>query len=83
MFGWWRRRRELKDRIDADATAMVAEHGDSAYWVARDRALELRLHRIIDADRTPEHWDRVRFEIRKRIGVRPADTGTRYLEEGR
>ena len=35
MFGWWRRRRELKTRVDADATAMVVEHGDSAYWVAR------------------------------------------------
>jgi hypothetical protein len=35
MFGWWRCRRELKTRIDADATAMIVEHGDSAYWVAR------------------------------------------------
>ena len=35
MFGWWRRRRELKTRVDADATAMIVEHGDSAYWVAR------------------------------------------------
>jgi hypothetical protein len=35
MFGWWRCRRELKTRVDADATAMIVEHGDSAYWVAR------------------------------------------------
>jgi hypothetical protein len=35
MFGWWRRRKELKTRVDADATAMIVEHGDSAYWVAR------------------------------------------------
>jgi hypothetical protein len=32
MFGWRRRRRELKTRVDADATAMIAEHGESAYW---------------------------------------------------
>jgi len=30
MFGWRRRRRELKTRVDADATAMIVEHGDSA-----------------------------------------------------
>jgi hypothetical protein len=66
MFGWWRRRRELQARIDADAAAMIAEFGDSAYWVARDRALEFRLHKVVDPDRTPEHWDEVRFEIRRR-----------------
>ena len=80
MFGWWRRRKELQARIGADAAAMIAEHGDSAYWIARDRALEQRLHRVIDADRTSEHWDRVRFEIRKRSGGRGPDTATKLLE---
>jgi hypothetical protein len=83
MFSWWRRRRELQSRIDADASAMITEFGDSAYWVARDRALELRLHNILDAERSSEHWNLVRFEIRRRTGVRPADTGTRYLENRR
>jgi hypothetical protein len=83
MFDWWRRRKELKARLDADVSNMIAEHGDSAYWVARDRALELRLHKVIDADRTPEHWDRVRFEIRKRSGGRGVDTATKYLEDRR
>ncbi len=81
MFGWWRRRRELQARIDADAVAMIAELGDSAYWVARDRALELRLHKIVDAGRTSEDWDRVRFEIRKRMGRGGADTATKLLED--
>ncbi len=80
MFGWWRRRKEMKARVDADARAMIAEHGDSAYWVARDRALELRLHKVVDADRTPEHWDRVRFEIRERSPRQGADTATRLIE---
>ena len=31
MFGWWRRRKELQARVDADATAMIAEFGASAY----------------------------------------------------
>jgi len=82
MFGWWRRRKELHARVDADATAMIAEFGASAYHVARDRALEQRLHKIVDAERTPEHWNLVRFEIRKRTGRQDADTATRYLEDG-
>lgn len=53
MFGWWRRRKELQARVDADATAMIAEFGASACHVARDRALEQRLHKIVDAERTP------------------------------
>ena len=81
MFGWWRRRKEMQARVDAEAVAMITELGDSAYWVARDRALELRLHKIVDAERTPEHWDRVRFEIRKRAGGRVSDTATRLLED--
>lgn len=80
---WLRRRREARALIDADATAMIAEFGDSAYWIARDRALEQRLHRIIDAERTSAHWDRVRFEIRRRCGQKQADTATKYLEDSR
>jgi len=81
MFGWWRRRKEMQARVDAEAVAMITELGDSAYWVARDRALELRLHKIVDAERTPEHWDRVRFEIRKRTGNHGTDTATKLLED--
>ena len=80
MFGWWRRRKEMRAAIMAEADAMIAEHGDSAYWVARDRALEERLHKIIDADRTADHWNRVRFEIRRRIRRRGTDVATKYLE---
>jgi len=66
MFSWWRRRKELKARIDADVTAMIIEHGDSAYWVARDRALEPRLHKVANDENMTAHWDLVRFEIRRR-----------------
>ena len=83
MFGRWRRRKEMKAGVDVDATAMIAEHGDSAYHVARDRALELRLHKIVDAERSPEHWNLVRFEIRKRTGRQGADTATRLLQDRR
>lgn len=80
IFNWLRRRREAQARIDADAAAMIAKHGDSAYWVARDRALEQRLHKIVDAERTSEQWDRVRFEIRKRTGQQRAETANRFIE---
>ena len=49
MFGWWRRRKEMQARVDAE--------------------------------RTPEHWDRVRFEIRKRTGNHGTDTATKLLED--
>lgn len=79
VLGWLRRRRERKARVETDAAEMIAEHGDSAYWVARDRALEFRLHKVVDPDRTPDHWDAVRFEIRRRQGRGGADTATRLL----
>jgi hypothetical protein len=83
MLGWWRRRKELRTRIGTDAAAMIGEHGDSAYWVARDRALEFRLHKVVDPDRTPEYWDEVRFEIRRRQGLPGGDSATRWLEDRR
>lgn len=83
MLKWLRKRRERKTRIDADAVAMIAEHGASAYWVARDRALEFRLHKVVDPERTPEHWDAVRFEIKRRQRLRGGDTATRFLESRR
>jgi hypothetical protein len=46
-----------KSRIDADAAAMIADHSETAYWLARDRALELRLHKIVEPDWTSDPWD--------------------------
>jgi hypothetical protein len=71
----------MKARVDADATAMIAEHGDSAYWVARDLALGPRLNKVANDEETSAHWDRVRFEIQKRTGRRHVDTATRYLQD--
>lgn len=81
LIGWYRRRKELQARIKLDATTLIVEYGDSAYHVARDRALETRLYKTIDAERTSEYWDRVRFEIRKRTGQQGLDTATKYLED--
>ena len=83
MFAWWKQRKLMRARIVADAEAMIAEHGDSAYWVARDRALEGRLYKVVDAERTPEHWNKVRFEIRRRTGLQKTDAATKYLGDDR
>ena len=83
IIGWWRRRKERQARVDAGATAMIAEHGDSAYWVARDRALEFRLHKFVDPDRTSDYWDQVRFEIRRRQRRVGGAVATRRLEDRR
>jgi hypothetical protein len=80
MFGWWKKRLQFQAQIDAEAEALIAAHGDSAYHVARDRALECRLYKVVDPERTPEHWDKIRFAIRKRQPQR-LDTASRYLEK--
>ena len=83
IISWWCRRKELQARINADAKAIITEHGDSAYWVARDRALEFRLHKVVDPDRTPDYWDQVRFEIRRRQRRVGGDVASRLLEDRR
>jgi hypothetical protein len=79
IFAWLEKRKQARAQVERDATAMIEQYGGSAYHVARDRALEQRLHKIIDADRTPEHWDQVRFAIRKRLRRKVIDTATKYL----
>jgi hypothetical protein len=81
IFAWLARRKQEREQIRRDADALIAEHGDAAYHIARDRALSERLYKIIDAERSSEQWNQVRFEIRRRQGRRSSDTGTRYLED--
>lgn len=80
IFAWLERRRQTRALIERDATALIAEYGDSAYHEARDRALSERLYKIIDAERTPAHWNQVRFEIRRRMAPKSPDTASRYLD---
>jgi len=73
MLAWWRIRRERARQL---ADALIAQHADQAYEVAR-------WHRI----RTlggPEHrfWCAVAQAVANRTGRRAAmDTATRYLDE--
>lgn len=79
IFAWFEKRRQARALVESDATDMIEQYGHSAYHVARDRALEQQLHKIIDAHRTSEHWNQVRFAIRKRLRRQVIDTATKYL----
>ena len=47
---WFRRRREATRLVDADAEALIRDHGDEAYWEARRRE-----HDVILPDGTTRH----------------------------
>lgn len=81
IFAWLKKRRQARALVERDAAALIAEFGESAYHEARDRALSERLYKIIDAGCTSEHWNQVRFEIRRRMARKSTDTATRYLED--
>lgn len=79
---FFRRRRERKRLALADARALMARFGDSAYHEARSRAHDARQTRIVDANRPENHWDRVRRIIGREIRRDALDTATRYLTSG-
>jgi hypothetical protein len=77
VWGWWRTRRENRNRIAREAEALVALHGDNAYAVAREH----RMRALRDGEQA-EHrfWCEVARMIadraKREVGV---DTATRYL----
>ena len=76
------RRRASTSLVAEDAAALIAACGEGAYQEARSRAREERLGTVIDANRPPGHWDRVRREIARMTGRQTGpDTATRYLED--
>jgi hypothetical protein len=67
--------------VRQDADALIGASGQGAYDQSRTRAHEARLGKMIDANRPPSHWDKVRSEIARRTGrIVGVDTATRYLE---
>ena len=59
--------------IRQDAALLIASFGDGAYDVARTRAREVRLRKVIDDNRPAGHWHKVRLEIARMTGK---DIGT-------
>ena len=78
---WLHRRREAARLANADAEALIRDHGSAAYWEARRRERDVILpdgttHR----GRTPAHWRRVALVVAKRTGHAVGlDTATRML----
>jgi len=60
MFGWFRRRREAARLAQEDADALIRDHGDDAYRIARtfERDVVWR-DGTTHQGRTPAHWRRV------------------------
>lgn len=63
-----------------DAAALLRDHGAGAYQFARDRAREVRLGKVVDADREARHWDRVRAFLARHRGSR-IDTASRMVQD--
>ena len=81
MLDWLRRRRLAARLAQADADALIREHGAEAYSEARRRERDVVLpNGTTHAGRTSAHWRRVALVVAKRTGRRVGlDTATRML----
>jgi len=64
MLSWLRRRREIAERIDAEADALINELGVEAYAEARRREYES------SDDAIALRWNRVVLAVAHKIGKR-------------
>jgi hypothetical protein len=81
---WFRRRREAARQVNADAEALIRDHGRAAYWEARRRERDVILpDGTANQGHTPAHWRRVALVVAKRTGHAVGlDTATRMLMAG-
>jgi hypothetical protein len=81
MILWLHRRREAARLVNADAEALIRDHGDAAYWEARRRVRDvILLDGTTHQGRTQAHWHRVARIAAKRTGHAVGlDTATRML----
>ena len=79
MLRWLRRRQEVRRLAQADAEALIRDHGAEAYAEARWRERDVVLQDgTTHAGRTPAHWRRVALVVARMAGKRiGADTATR------
>ncbi len=78
MLSWLRnrserveRRRQVQRLAQADAEALIRDHGAEAYGEARERERDVILpDGTTHAGRTPAHWRRVALIVAKRTGHR-------------
>ena len=84
MLRWLRCRQEARRLAQADAEALIRDHGAEAYREARERERDVILtDGTTHAGRKPEHWRRVALIVAKRTGKRVGvDKATRMLDRG-
>ena len=82
MLRWLRRRQEARRLTQADAEALVRDHGAEAYGEARRRERNVILpDETTHARRTPAQWRRVALIVAKRTGHKVGlDTATRMAK---
>ncbi len=66
--------RVMIEKVERDATELIATYGDGAYEEARSRSLAGRLGPILTDNRSSDHWDAVRRAIARRTN-RVVDPG--------
>jgi hypothetical protein len=83
MLQWLRRRRQAERLAQADAEALVRDHGAEAYREARERERDVILpDGTTHAGRTPAHWRRVALIVAKRTGHKVGlDAATRMAKD--
>lgn len=75
---WSRRRLDRDHLVQADARSLIERFGERAYDVARGRVVEGRRGTVLDLDRPPGHWTRVKLRIAEMSGREVGlDTATR------
>ena len=65
MLSMFRRWRDARIQVRNDASALIKDHGESAYFIARDLARDAG--RVGDRA-TQRHWSRVAVRIAKNTG---------------
>ncbi len=83
MLQFFRHRQVARRLAQADAEALIRDHGATAYREARERERDVILtDGATHGGRTPAHWRRVAFIVARMTGKRVGlDTATRRAED--
>ena len=80
MFGWTRDP-AIKWLVEADALALMGDHGEAAYHIARAKASDAR-RGVTEGSRPAGYWHRVRREIARITGCDQREIETRRADGG-
>ena len=84
MLQWLRRRQAARRLAQADAEALIRDHGAEAYGEARLRERDVILpDGTTHAGRTPAHWGRVALIVARMTGKRVGLDTAAWMRERR